>query len=92
MQAQNESVKIKKMKDPYENDVCKIVPGLISLTIEEKGDDNGAVIPFKVQNYEDLAMRLRHALVSGNSIKMEFVFAEESRRNPGKIKKIKSRI
>lgn len=78
------------MKDPIQNDVCKIVPGLISLTIEETNEEGGAVKPFKVNNYEDLAMRLRHALMTGNSIKMEFVFSEESSKSPGKIKKIKS--
>lgn len=82
---------MKKMKDVFENDVCKIVPGLVSLTIEERGDESTPPSVFKVQNYEDLAMRLRHALVSGNSIKMEFVFGEESVKIPGKIKKIKSK-
>lgn len=94
MQAHNESNKLKKRRESQINDVCKIVPGLIKLVIEESSDDSNYMVNREILNYEELAMAIKHAVVSEHSLKMEFTFKEEDHNCLGapSVKKLKSNI
>lgn len=95
-QAKNESSRLKKLGQVQVKEVSKIVPGLIKLVLEETESEGGQPIVTEVQNYEELALKLKHVVLNGSNLKMEFIFAE----NPGeastpqevdtKVKNIKS--
>lgn len=122
MQAQNELIKIKKQGDNNENDICKIIPSLQSLTITEvempstptpsqtlpavsnpdakpvpqasqeaKAEERPREIVKPIKNYEQLALALKEGIINGSTIRMEFIFHEEKKKNGEKIKEIKSK-
>lgn len=90
--ARNEALKLKKQKDPVDNELQHIVPGLQALTIHQLNADQVPTTSINILHYEDLAMQLRQALLNGQNIRMDFTFHEDSIKIPGKVKKIKSTL
>lgn len=94
IQAQNESIKLKKRRDSQINDINKIVPGLLSLVIEEFSEDYSHRVSKEIGNYEELALSIKNAVISEYNLKLIFTFKEEadaSKETPTP-KKIKSRF
>lgn len=77
-------------------EVSKIVPGLIKLVLEETESEGGQVTSTEVQNYEELALKLKQVVLNGSNLKMEFTFSEIPGQSSSpqeveqKVKKIKS--
>lgn len=90
MQAKNESIKLKKLREGQEREVWKIVPGLTRLSIEEGLEDANDAETYVCKNFEELAMKLRSGVLCGNNIRVELLFGGEEENSKGEIKKIKS--
>lgn len=70
------------------------MPGLVKLTIEESSEDGSYKMAREIINYEELALAIKHAVVSEHSLRMEFTFREEDHNCLGAptVKKLKSRL
>lgn len=72
------------------NEVGKIVPGLVKLVVEESSEDRKNSVSREIMNFEELALVVKHAVVSENNLKLEFTFREENKTHgEPNIKKIK---
>lgn len=66
------------------------MPGLVKLLVEESSDDLKQMVSREIFNFEELALVIKHAVVSEHNLRLEFTFKEENNfKGDPQIKKIK---
>lgn len=74
-----------------ERKIVKIIPGLHQVSMEDAAEEGPGTLMKPIQNFDELALKLKSAISVGGSVRMEFIFQEESNiKKQGKPKKIKS--
>lgn len=66
------------------------MPGLVRLAVEEWAEDKKNTVAREILNFEELAIVVKHAVVSEHNLKLEFTFKEDSEGGgEPNVKKIK---